>query len=61
MRICPATINTIDSAFNSSLSKAIVGMKQSLVLWRTNDPWNIFISIVGTPAAGFQSCISTMA
>jgi hypothetical protein len=30
--------------------KAIVGMQQSLVLWRTNNPWNIFISIVGTPA-----------
>jgi hypothetical protein len=50
MRICPAIINMIDGAFNSSLSKAIVGMQQSLVLWRTNNPWNIFISIVGTPA-----------
>jgi hypothetical protein len=29
--------------------KAIVGMQQSLVLWRTNNPWNIFISIIGTP------------
>jgi hypothetical protein len=60
MRTCSATINTIDGAFDSSLSKAIVGMQQSLVLWRTNDPWNIFISIVGTPAT-FQSCIPTMA
>jgi hypothetical protein len=32
------------------LGKAIVGMQQSLVLWRTDNPWNIFISIVGTPA-----------
>jgi hypothetical protein len=30
--------------------QAIVCMQQSLVLWRTNNPWNIFISIVGTPA-----------
>jgi hypothetical protein len=30
--------------------KAIVGMQQSLVLWHSNNPWNIFISIVGTPA-----------
>jgi hypothetical protein len=22
----------------------------SLMLWRTNNPWNVFISIVGTPA-----------
>jgi hypothetical protein len=50
MRSCPASINTIDSAFNSPLSKAIVGMQQSLGLWRTNNPSNIFISIVGTPA-----------
>jgi hypothetical protein len=29
--------------------KALIGMQQSFVLRRTN-PWNIFISIVGTPA-----------
>jgi hypothetical protein len=25
-------------------------MPQSLVLWQINNPWNIFISIVGTPS-----------
>jgi hypothetical protein len=30
-------------------------LQQSLVLWRTNNPWNIFISIVSTPAADFKA------
>jgi hypothetical protein len=34
----------------ASFGKAIVAMQQSLVLWDANNPWNISISIVGTPA-----------